>query len=443
MPVGATVAAVGSVAGAAISSNATKKAANASQTATDQSLTLQREAMQLAQQNTETARAAGNLATNALTSRLGLGTPATSTNALAGYGGSTAATPTPTASSPAAQQQPNTTVTDPTKTFNAATYLAANPDVAAAVNDPNSQFAGATAAERAADHYARYGQAEVASGGRSLGSERPQMPGGQPTYTPQTYVAPTYTRPEYGNALDVSLDSYKSSPEYQAAMLDITRQGGQVRAAMASQGMLNSGAALKRLQEVGQENTIKYYGDFRDYRTGQYNTDRSRFDNNYNYDTGLNSQNALSYAGLNSQNALAGANYNQSAYQYGQNRADNAFNLDRAYGTDLALTNRNYEASRYDTGTNALFSLASLGQGAAANYTSASQNATNNSTNALFSNAANQGNASLTSANNINSLIGQGVNALAFYGSGQGGKNSLLTPTNPVAANYAKPWSTL
>lgn len=384
-------AAIGAAAGGISSSNAANKAANASQQATDANAALQREALATQQANTAVARGAGDASINQLMQRLGIS-----------QSGQSATSPTaaPTSSQPAAQpQQPNTTVTDPTKTFNAASYLAANPDVAAAVNDPNSQFAGATAAERAADHYARYGQAEVASGGRSLGSERQEMPGGQPTYT-----APTYIRPEFDQTLDVSMERFKGSPEYQVAQYDIAKQGGQVQASLAAQGLLNSGAALRRLQEVGQDNSVKYYGDFRDYNTGQFNTDRSRFDNNYNFDTSLASNNALAYANLG-----------QNAYQYGQSRADNNYNIDRAYGTDLALNNRQYETGRYDNQTNALFNLANLGQGAASNYGAAVQNSANNQGNALFSNAANQGNAALTSANNLNSLIGQGTNALAYY----------------------------
>ena len=408
---------VGAGAGAISSNSAAKKAANASQTATDANAALQREALATQQSNTAVARGAGDASINQLMQRLGI-----SQNAGQGMGSSP--------SQPA---------------FNAQSYLAANADVAQAVQDPNSGFSGSTPEERAADHYARYGRNE----GRSVGTpapaattpqapttndvqlspatqvptyERPPVPaqgtpGAQPTFTPQVYEAPVYERPQFNQTLDVSMDRFKGSPEYQAAQYEIEKQGGQVQASLAAQGLLNSGAALRRLQQVGQDNSVRYYGDFRDYNTGQFNNDRSRFDGNYNFDTSLNSQNALAYANLNNQNQQFGADYARNAYQYGQGRAENNFNVDRAYGTDLALNNRQYETGRYDNQTNALFNLANLGQGAASQYGNAVQNSANNQGNALFSNAANQGNAALTSANNLNSLIGQGTNALAYaYG---------------------------
>ena len=382
---------VGAGAGAISSNSAAKKAANASQTATDANTVLQREALATQQANTAVARGAGDASINQLMQRLGI-----SQNT--GQG----ATPGSSSSPPG---------------FNDAAYLAANPDVAEAVQRGETT---------AAQHYEQYGKNE----GRLLGTPQPAptndvqlspatqvptferpadpapgTPGASPTFTPQVYEAPVYERPEFNQTLDVSMDRFKGSPEYQAAQYEIAKQGGQVQASLAAQGLLNSGAALRRLQQVGQDNSVRYYGDFRDYNTGQYNTDRSRFDNNYNFDTSLASNNALAYANLG-----------QNAYQYGQTRADNVFNTDRAYGTDLALNNRQYETSRFDNQTNALFNLANLGQGAASNYGNAVQNSANNQGNALFSNAANQGNAALTSAGNINSLLGQGVNALAYYG---------------------------
>lgn len=393
--------------GAASSSSAANKAANASQYATDQSAQVQREALQLAQQNTATSRSAGDLATNALAARLGLiptGSTVAPANIYAPAGGVATSSPAATgnvynSAVPYSGSTPQAGAPD----WNV--YLQQNPDVAAVVNGPTgNQYAGNTAQERAADHYARYGQSE----GRALPTVTPQQaqaaapvtdvvlsPQAQvPTYTrPDAVAAPNFTRPEYAPQLDVSYDTYLKSGDAKAADFDIAKQGGQVQASLAAQGLLNSGAALKRLQEVGQNNKVKYYNLFRDYTTGQYNTDRARFDQNYNFDTNLAQQN----------------------YQYAQNRQDNIFNLDRAYGTDLALSNRNYETSRYDNQTGNLFQLSGLGQGAAGNYTAAAQNAANAQSQNLFSNAANQGNAALAGAANLNNLINSGIGAAAYY----------------------------
>ncbi|PIB91292.1 hypothetical protein [Caulobacter sp. FWC2] len=450
MPVGGAI--LGSaVVGAGASAYASSKAAKASQSATDATLQANREALATQQANTAVARAQGDAALGQLGDRLGVNAPA----------------------GPKAGDQ------------NWTAYLAAHPDVAAAVKDPNGGFNGATEAERAADHFSRYGQAagysvpaytaeEAASAAPKTDVQlsdaakvgtytRPADQAAPAAYTPDTYTgqeykAPTYaatsyaagdyTRPDYNPKLDVSLEAFKSSPEYQAALYDINRQSGAAASALAATGGLQSGAALKRLQEIGQDNTVKYYGDYRDFTTGQYNTDRNRSDSNFNYDTGLKSSNALNYDQLNAQqrqaydqlnsgNALNYAqlnsgnklNYDQlnsgnkqnaatmarSDYQYGQGRADQNFNTDRAYGTDLALNNRTYETGRYDVGTNNLFNLANIGQGAAAQTNTAVQNGVNTTSNALFSNAANQGNAALSSASNLNGLLSTGVNALSYY----------------------------
>lgn len=203
------------------------------------------------------------------------------------------------------------------------------------------------------------------------------------------------------NGLNIGLDAYQASPDYNYQQSEAARA---VKANAAATIGLNSGAAIKALQDRSQNIALGDYGQWRDYTTGQFNTDRARNDQVSQF----NQQ-------LSQQDRQFGANYNQNAYQYGQNRADNIFNTDRAYSTDLALNNRNYETGRYDNTTNALFNLANLGQGAASQYGAAVQNGANNSSNALFSNAANQGNAALTNANNLNSLIGGGVNALAYY----------------------------
>lgn len=395
--------------GAASSSSAANKAANASQYAADQSAQVQREALQLAQQNTATSRAAGDLSTNALAARLGLiptgSTVSAPANIYAPAGGVGTTNPAATSGNVYTSNVPYSGTTAQAGSPDWNVYLQQNPDVAAAVNSQGGGgFEGATAEQRAADHYARYGQSE----GRALSTVTPQQaqaaapvtdvvlsPQSQvPTYTrPEAIATPNFTRPEYTPTLNVSYDDYLKSGDAKAADFDIAKQGGQVQASLAAQGLLNSGAALKRLQEVGQDNKVKYYNQFRDYTTGQYNTDRSRFDSNFNFDTALAAQN----------------------YQYGQNRQDNIFNLDRAYGTDLALNNRNYETGRYDTQTGNLFQLANLGQGAASTYTGAAQNSANAQSQNLFSNAANQGNAALAGAANLNSLLNAGIGAAAYY----------------------------
>lgn len=433
--VSAGISAAGSLLGGGAAKSAAKTAAQASQYATDQNTALQREAMQIAQQNTATSRAAGDLSTNALAARFGLiptGSTLGSGNIYASGAG--AQTPQGAAGNIYSSATPYSPPAAGSPDWSA--YIAAHPDLQAAINDPNGGFVGSTPEEKAANHYARYGQAagwdlptvsasqaaaatpvtdvQLSSAAQVPTYNRPAAQQAPAAYVPNIYEAPTYTRPEYDKTLDVSYDAYEASPEALAADYDISQQSGAASSAAAAAGAGKSGAALKALQRIGQDNKVKYYGDFRNYNTNQYNVDRSRFDTNYNYDTSLKASLAQAYDALNSGNAFQAANLARSDYQYGQNRADNIFNLDRAYGTDLALGNRAYETSRYDTQTGNLFNLANLGQGAAASYTGAAQASANNQGNALFSNAANQGNAALTSAAQTNQLIGTGLSALGY-----------------------------
>lgn len=429
--IAAGISAAGSLLGGSKASSASKSAAAASQYAADQTAAVQREAMQLAQQNTAVPRAAGNVATNALAARFGL-IPTGSTlsgNIYATGTGTSAQAPTAGAAGNiynssvpySATRQPGQPDWD--------AVLADRQDVAAAVNNPNGGYNGATVQDRAADWYTRYGKesgyelptipaqnydVQLSSAAQVPTYTRPAALQAPATYVPNVYQAPSYDRPTYDKTLDVSYDTYLDSPEAMAADYDIAQQSGAANAAFAATGASKSGAALKALQEVGQRNKVKYYSDFRDYNTGQFNVDRQRSDNIYNYDTALKADLQKSYDALNNGNSQFAAQLARQDYQYGQNRADNVFNLDRAYGTDLALNNRNYETSRYDTQTGNLFNLANLGQSAAAQSTNAAQNYANNTSNALFSNAANQGNAALTSAAQFNNLLGAGIGAISY-----------------------------
>lgn len=423
--IAAGISAAGSLLGGAKASSASKSAAAASQYAADQTAAVQREATQLAQQNTATSRGAGNLSTNALAARFGLIPNGSAVGGNIYAAGTGAQTPSASQSGNIYGSAVPYSATQQAGQPDWNAVLAARPDVAAAVADPNGGFNGATAQERAADWYARYGQqsgyqvptisAPQAQAAAPVTDVQLSPSAQMPTYTrpdamqaPATYVPNIYqpgggSRPTYGGTLDVSYDSYLDSPEAMAADYDISQQSGAASSALAASGASKSGAALKALQNIGQSNKVKYYGDFRNYNTNQFNTDRARFDNNYNFD-----------AQLSQQDRQFGATFNQANYQYGQNRADNIFNLDRAYGTDLALGNRAYETSRYDNMTGNLFNLANLGQGAAAQSNNAAANYANATSQNLFSNAANQGNAALTSASQFNQLLGQGIGALTY-----------------------------
>jgi hypothetical protein len=352
-------AVIGAGASAISSSNAAKSAAKTSQQATDAATALQNKALDTQQANTAVIRNAGDTATTALLTRLGL-TPAAATASTG---------------------------------FDAKSYLAANPDVAAAVNDPSSPFSGSTAEERAADHYNRYGKDEVAAGGRKAGFDTTAASTPTAAETrPDLVQTQAYQAPDVGK-LDVSLDTYQKDPGYDWQQKEAAR--GTLAGAAAT-GSLRSGAAAKALQDRAQQIANTDYTNWRNYTTGQYNTDRSRADQNAQY----------------GYNALTGQN--SQTNQFNQQN----FNTDRAYTAD-----------QQQQGTNNLFTLSGLGASATGANNNAIANTASNNSNALFSNAANQGNAALAAAGQTNNAIGTGVNALSYY---FGNKNSTSKNTLPA-----------
>lgn len=170
--IAAGVGAAGTIAASKSQSNAAKNAANASQQATDATIAEQRRQFDIAQQNQQPWLKTGTSALNQLASLYGLSTGVTPQQGT-GQG------------------------------FNEQTYLAANPDVAASIQQGG--FGGS-----ALNHYNEYGKAEARPG--------VQVSSGQP------------------------MDGFFTSPDYQF------RQNEQNRALTARNAMLgiqDSGSAQK------------------------------------------------------------------------------------------------------------------------------------------------------------------------------------------------------
>lgn len=453
--------------------SAAKSAAKTSQQATDAATTLQNKALDTQQANTAVIRNAGDTATTALLDRLGLG-------------------PKPAAPAPGA--------------INTQAYLQSNPDVAQAFEQQRGQGYQGDANTFAQQHFDQYGKNEgraaemtPAAPTAPTAPTRPDLvqtpgyqaptqtatPGYQGTNATQqgayqgvsptrtgAYQAPSYTdTPAYQtpemDALDVSLGKYERAPDYEFQQQEARR--GTLAGASAT-GSLRSGAAAKALQDRAQQVAYGDYTNWRNYSTGQYNTDRSRMDQNaqYGYNAlqannqqknAFNTQNAqFGYNaqadensrvdGMNTQqaqfgyNALTQANQfkdtmaNQNA-QFGynaladQNRFKDTLATDASQFGFNALTQQNNQANQFNQqnfnsdrafnadqqqqGTSNLFALSGLGASATNNNNSAIANTANNNSNALFSNAATQGNASLAAAGQTNNAISNGVNALSYY----------------------------
>lgn len=251
-----------SLLGGLMQSGAANKASDAQATAAQQALHAQQRATQQAQQLYAPGVAAYQNGLNALTQRLGLPTQGVA----------------------------------PTQTkggqFDPAAYLAANPDVLAeykrlSPNNLKNNLGVSTPEQFAQWHYNQYGQYENRAGSPSQIVETPapqqQAQAGnaltpQSTYTPPSYEAPSFS---------FDINSFKDNPAYKFAL---DQGSGQVMANSAATGALNSGAALKALQDRGQKTGYNFYANERDSAYNRFNTDRSFgrgvFESDRNYNTG-------------------------------------------------------------------------------------------------------------------------------------------------------------
>lgn len=186
----------------------------------------------------------------------------------------------------------------------------------------------------------------------------------------------------YGNTANPTLDSgsyaapqafsygaadYTASPGLDFA---IKRGVGAINSQAAANGSMYSGKTLKDVGTFVADSQLKDFQNERAFAAGQYtdqrNFGRANFLDDRNYDTG----------------------------RYDQDR--------------------NYLTNRYDQQTGVLQNLTNVGANAAAGVGNAGMAYANNAGQALQQNAANQGNAGLVASSNFSSLLGQGVNALAY-----------------------------
>lgn len=252
-----------SLLGGLMQSNAADKASDAQATAAQQALHAQQRATQQAQQLYAPGVAAYQTGLNALTQRLGL----------------------PTQGVAPAQTKGGQ--------FDPAAYLAANPDVLAEYNrlSPNNlkNNLGVSTPEQFAQwHYDQYGKFENRAGSPSqiVDTPAPQQQAqatGNALSPQSTYTPPSYTAPEFS----FDINSFKDNPAYKFAL----EQGsGQVMANASATGALNSGAALKALQDRGQKTGYNFYANERDSAYNRFNQDRSFgrgvYESDRNYNTG-------------------------------------------------------------------------------------------------------------------------------------------------------------
>lgn len=270
--IGELITAGATLLGGALNSRAADRAKDAQESALQQAQYARERAANQTQQLQAPGVAAYNTGLNALAERFGL----------------------PTNSGIAPQQTRG-------GAFNADEYLAANPDVLAEFQKQspnalrNNLGIDPTPQAFAQWHYNQHGQYE----------QRPGSPSEVIQAAAPTASTPAATSPEpvnnlvgvFGNTEDptwtapdpftFNIDDFKDNPAYKFAM----EQGsGEVLANAAATGALQSGAALKALQDRGQKTAYNFYDQERDNAYQQwldaYKIGRSEYEGDRSYLTG-------------------------------------------------------------------------------------------------------------------------------------------------------------
>lgn len=323
-------------------------------------------------------------------------------------------------------------------------YLSANPDVAAeyqsliARADPNSPWFREHGLDRGPEgfaewHYQNNGQNEgralptasaqpqptaqpslpapTMTGGAPPGYADPTAPGGygvgprpdigprpaayQSTVAPGGYTAPARMTDSAAPTLDLSLESFRASPDYafrkaeQDRALDATasRMGGRM-----------SGSRIKAALERSGNLADGEWTDWRDHRTGvwrtdlgQYNTDLARKDARFGDDR------AFGYGMTRDQRRDweydDGQGYGRSRDAYGD------WTADRARSDGLYDDDRRFVTGRYDQRNAELMRLAGFGTNANSANNSAAQSFASNAGGAMTAGARARGDAAIQSGN--------------------------------------------
>lgn len=193
----------------------------------------------------------------------------------------------------------------------------------------------------------------------------------RPYQEPPAFASPTYQAP---TAFSYDLGAYESSPGYEW-------QVGQAQQAIlanaASTGSLQSGAALKALQDRSQQMAYQDYDKERSFAYNQYQADRNfgygQFQDNRTFDYNR-------YVGDRDYGRSVyqdDRNYDRSVFQNDRDFGRAVFDKDRdygravyqddrTYGRSVYQDDRNYLTNRYDTDTRNLLDYAGMTRGALA-----------------------------------------------------------------------------
>lgn len=395
----------GSLIGASKAAKANKYAADQTAQATRESNELNRYIYDTTRSDNETRRVIGDSSLSALAGSFGLSpgsamTGSTTSYAPKSYGGSAGTSPMePTTFAQPAGAGAGAAMTGQP---NYQAYFDANPDLGA---DPSlsgfnpGDLTGdgrVDDADRGAWHYANYGQGE----GRELPGLTPAAPApaADPNAPAPGYSDPTSPggymtapRPDMGpgpaayasTPLDVSLSSFRASPDYEFRVKEGERGLGSL---MSSMGGRFSGQRVKAALERNQNLADAEYTDWRNFTTNRYDTDRN--------------------------------------FDYGQSRdARGDFTQDRSRSDGLYADDRARTDNRYDTRNQTLLNMAGFGASASASNANAGQSWAQSTSNNNMTAANARGNAAVNSASAWNQGFGNLMTSGAYLvGNSMGGK---------------------
>jgi len=223
---------------------------------------------------------------------------------------------------------------------------------------------------------------------------------------PEMGARPGFGRPDIGNrpssmrnpaaarapdaALDVSLNAFTADPGYQFRQNEASRA---IMANQATRGLMGSGSTLKALQDRAMGIAGQTYDDWRNYTTGQYNTNRQVGDARYSEDRAYGANTFESDRAFGQNAFMDDRNFLTRAYEDDRDKSDARFDSDRQYGTSIYDADRAYRTNRFDQRISGLNALAGFGTGANAANQNAGQNYASGAGTALSSNAYRQSNA--------------------------------------------------
>lgn len=282
-----------------------------------------------------------------------------------------------------------------------------------------------------------------ATGGNALTGTSPGTFGNNanpsaPTYTPppsyqtpayeaptfdKTYEAPTYQAP---GEFAFSIADFVNNPAFKFAM----EQGsGQVMANAAATGARQSGAALKRLQDRGQQTAYQFYAPERDAAFARYTNQRDfgrgTFESDRDFGYGAYRDERGDFE--NDRSFARGTYQDDRDFSYGQSIDNRNFGYGQYRDQRGDYENdRNYLTNRYDRQTDDLFRYTSGGQNSVTAVTNAALGQGSDNAAGIVATGQARGENALTQGNIWSNVAGNIAGLGSSYLNSRGGNQNAL-----------------